>query len=209
MSFSFDKFHIERLKVWAVTVFCLLCYEMLVPANFGFINILQDSFYICVVPVLVAAVLYFRRFRDGTEYKLLFVYWIWFWLSRVLNGSPTLDHDFRIFFDLSLMVPFFALGLALANAEKERFLDWLSAVIGGFYFVIGLIALVAFLRHSVYALPIADAQIGFSPETGYARIMILHDNPSITSFWFLIALFLMIYQFFHCNNTAGKQSGIL
>lgn len=91
---------------------------MLVPANLEFLNELRDSFYICAVPVLLAAVLYFRRLRDGTELKLLFAFWIWFWFSRALNGSPTLDHDFRIFFDLSLMIPFFALGPALTNAEK-------------------------------------------------------------------------------------------
>ena len=198
VSFSFDRFHIGRRRVWVFTVFFFLCYYMLLPAHFGFLGMLRDSFYICIVPVLVAAVLYFRRFRDGTEFKLLFAFWIWFWFSRALNGSPTLDHDFWLFFELSLMLPFFALGPALTKMEREGFLDWLSALIGGFYFIIGLVALVAFLRHSLYTLPFTDAQIGFSPETGYLRLMILLEDTSITAFWYLIALSLMIYQFFHC-----------
>ena len=187
-------------KVWSAAVFFFLWFYMLVPANLEFLNELRDSFYICAVPVLLAAVLYFRRLRDGTELKLLFAFWIWFWFSRALNGSPTLDHDFHIFFDLSLMIPFFALGPALTNAEKKRFLDWLSAIIGGFYFIIGLIALSAFLRRSLYMLPIAEAQIGIVPNADYSRIIILDDNPTITSFWYLIALFLMIYQFFQCEK---------
>ena len=200
MSLSLGKLHMGRRKAWVLTVFILLCYHMLLPTNFDFLNVLRDSFYLCIVPVLVAAVLYFRGFRDNTEYKLLFAFWIWFWFSRALNGSPTMDHDFEIFFDLSLMLPFFALGQALTKTEKESFLDWLSAVIGGFYFVIGLIALLSFLRRSAYYLPIAKTPIGIVPESGYGRIIILNDNANITAFWYLIALFLMIYQFFHCEK---------
>ena len=68
---------------------------MLLPANIYQIETIQNTFYLYVVPVLVAAVFYFRRFQNGTEYKLLFAYWIWFWFSRALNGSPLLGHDFR------------------------------------------------------------------------------------------------------------------
>ena len=127
-------------------------------------------------------------------------YWIWFWFSRALNGSPLLGHDFRVFFDLSLTLPFFALGVALSKAERIRFLDWLSAVIGGFYFIIGLIALVAFLRRSMYEIPILDGKIGIIREAGYARINFFEHHPNVTGYWFLIALFLMIYQFFHCEK---------
>ena len=200
VSFPFGKFDIDRHKAWAVTVLLFLCFYMLLPANIGFINVLQNSFYICAVPVLVAAVLYFRRFRDGAEFKLLFAFWIWFWFSRALNGSPTLDHDFRLFFDLSLMIPLFALGPALTRTERETFLDWLSAIFGGFYFVIGLVALSAFLHHSMYALPFTKARIGVLPESGSLHVIILDDNCNITAFWYLIALSLMIYQFFHCKK---------
>ena len=171
---------------------------MLFPIGISQIGVLQDTFLLCIVPVLVAAVFYFRRFRDGTEYKLLFVYWIWFWLSRALNGSPLLDHDFRVFFDLSLMLPFFAFGAAMTKTERVRFLDWLSAVIGGFYFIIGMIALVAFLNRSMYEIPALGGKIGIVREASYARINFFDIHPNISAYWYLISLILMIYQFFHC-----------
>lgn len=190
----------ERRKVWVITVFFFLCYYMLVPANIELLRVFRDSFYICVVPVLVAAVMYFRQFRDGTEYKLLFGFWIWFWISRALNGSPTLDYDFELFFDLALMMPFFALGLALTKAERKCFLVRLSAVVGGFYFILGLIALSALFRRAMYVLPLADVQIGIIPEADYTRIIILNGDHNFMSFCFLIALFLMIYLFFQCEK---------
>ena len=173
---------------------------MLFPIGISQIGVLQDTFLLCIVPVLVAAVFYFRRFRDGTEYKLLFVYWIWFWLSRALNGSPLLDHDFRVFFDLSLMLPFFAFGAAMTKTERVRFLDWLSAVIGGFYFIIGMIALVAFLNRSMYEIPALGGKIGIVREASYARINFFDIHPNISAYWYLISLILMIYQFFHCEK---------
>jgi len=200
VSFALGRFHMGRRKAWVVTVFFLLFYYMLLPADIVSLNVFRDTFYICVVPVFVAAVLYDRQFRDGTEYRLLFAFWIWFWLSRALNGSPTLDHDFDLFLDFSLMMPFFALGIALTRTEREHFINWLSAVIGGFYFILGLLALGAFLCRSLYTLPFADAQIGIAPETGSMRITILNDGYNFIAFCYLISLFLMIYQFFHCEK---------
>ena len=200
MSFLSDRLHIERRSVWSVTVFLLLCYYMLFPLGISQIGVLQDTFLLCIVPVLVAAVFFFRRFRDGMEYKLLFAYWLWFWFSRALNGSPLLDHDFRVFFDLSLMLPFFAFGAALTKEERTRFLDRLSAVIGGFYFIIGLIALLAFLHRSMYELPVLGKEIGIIREASYARINFFGNHPNTSGYWYYISLFLMIYQFFHCEK---------
>ena len=182
-----------------MTVLLLLFYYMLLPANIYLVESLQTSFYVCVVPVLVAAVFYFRRLQDGTEYKILLAYWIWFWISRALNGSPLLDRDFGVFFDLSLMLPFFAFGAALTKTERDRFLDWLSAVVGGFYFIIGLIALYAFLHRSMYDIWLLGGAVGIIRDWSYARIDFFGIHPNISAFWYMISLLLMIYQFFHCN----------
>ena len=172
---------------------------MLLPVQNYDIHTLHFTFFLCIAPVLVAAVLYYRRLQDGLEYKLLLLYWLWFWFSRALNGSPLLDHDFRIFFDLSLMIPFFAFGSALTKAERHRFLDWLSAVFGGFYFIFGLIALYAFLHRSMYEIPMMG-EIGIIREASYARISFFGIHPNTSGYWYLISLFLMIYQFFHCKR---------
>ena len=199
LSLSSGKPHIQRRSVWAGTVFLLICYYMLLPINVDQISIIQDTYILCAVPVLAAAVFYFRRFRDGVEYKLLFAYWLWFWFSRALNGNPLLGRDFRVFFDLSLMLPFFALGAALSKAERTRLLDWLSAVIGGFYFIIGLIALSAFLHRSMYEIPLGG-KIGIIREASYARINFFDNHPNTPGYWYLISLYLMIYQFFRCKK---------
>ena len=160
---------VNRKSMWAVTVFLLLCFYMVWPVNFYLAESLKKSYYMVVVPLLVGGVLYFRRLRDGIEFKLLVGYVLWFWLSRVLNGSPALDKDFQLTFDLTLMLPFFALGLALSQKERRRFLDWLSAVVGGFYFLLGLICLTAFLQRRLYINPITEQLIRPQKTHGKAR----------------------------------------
>lgn len=191
---------VNRKSMWAVTVFLLLCFYMVWPVNFYLAESLKKSYYMVVVPLLVGGVLYFRRLRDGIEFKLLVGYVLWFWLSRVLNGSPALDKDFQLTFDLTLMLPFFALGLALSQKERRRFLDWLSAVVGGFYFLLGLICLTAFLQRRLYINPITEQNIGIGTDGVFNRINVFDIHANVTGCWFLTALFLMIYEFFACRK---------
>ena len=173
---------------------------MLLPTRNDFFEAVRYSYYVCIVPVLMAAVLFFRRLRDGVECKFLLAIWIWFWFTRALNGSPFFEHDFQHFYGVSLILPFFGLGPALTKTERTRFLDWLSAVFGGFYFPIGIIALNAFLYRTMYEFPILGGKIGIIREASYARIYFFDNHPNVTAYWYLISLFLMIYQFFHCEK---------
>ena len=190
----------NRVAVWAAAVVLLLSFYMLWPVNFYLAESLKNSYYMIAVPLLVGGVLYFRKLRDGLEYKLLLGYWIWFWLTRVLNGSPALNHDFQITFDLALMIPFFGLGLAMNAVRRRRFLNWLSAIVGGYHFLLGLVCLLAFLQRRVYINPITEGSIGLQTSTYFSRIDVFDTHPNVTAFWFLMALFLMIYQFFACEN---------
>ena len=192
--------NLNRITVWAAAVLLLLCFYMLWPVNFYLAESLKNSYYMIAVPLLVGGVLYFRRFRDGLEFKLLVGYWLWFWFTRVLNGSPALNYDFQITVDLALMIPFFGLGLAMNTVRRKRFLNWLSAVVGGYHFLLGLLCLLAFLQRRVFINPITEGSIGLHASTYFSRIDVFDTHPNVTAFWFLMALFLMIYQFFACRN---------
>lgn len=200
MTLLSERFRVNRKNVWALTVFVILCFYMVGPVNVYLAESLKKSYYMLVVPLLVGAVLYFRRLQDGLEFKFLVGYLVWLWFTRVLNGSPALDKDFQLLFDLTLMLPFFALGLALNSTERRRFLDWLCAVVGGFYFLVGVFCLIAFLQHRMYINPITEQNIGLGSEANFNRINIFDIHANITGCWYLMALFLMIYEFFACRN---------
>ena len=190
-----------RKNVFAAAVFLLFCYFMLWELNFYLAETIKTTWYMMAVPVLTGGVLYFRGLRDGPEFRLLLAYWLWVWLSRALNGAPFLQYDFQLFFDLGLMFPFFALGMALDAAGRRRFLNWLSAAAGAYYFLLGLVCLMAFLQRRMFLNPITEGSIGLVPSAGgFQRINILDTNPDTSAYWFMMPLFLMVYQFFTCRR---------
>ncbi|MBQ9250898.1 MAG: O-antigen ligase family protein [Oscillospiraceae bacterium] len=190
----------RRRFALAAAVYLLYMFYMFSQAHFYLYQSLRGTYYSAAVPVVVAGVLYFRRFRDGTEFKLLVFYWLWFLLSRMLNHNLALVDDQYLCFDLSLMLPMFVLGLVLDADGRRRFLDWFSAVAGGYYFLLGLLCLAAFVLRRQFINPITEGLIGMATKSGYERINILDTNVDSTAYWFMTGVLLMLYQFFACRK---------
>lgn len=186
----------RRRYAYTGAVFLLLLYYMLWPVNFYLAENLKNTWFVMAVPPLVAGVLYFRRLQDGTEYRLLVCYWLWYLLSRILNGDPALVEDFVYVFDLSLMLPVFLLGLVLDSGARRRFLLWTCGAVGLFHFVLGCFSLAAYLLRTRFVNPITGGYLGLEGQTYFTRINILDVNPNATAFWFMAALLLMVYAFF-------------
>ena len=181
----------------ALAVFTLYLFYMLSQVNFYLYRSLRLSYYPALVPVVVAGALYFFRGKQ-LEYRLLLGYWLWFVISRMLNHNLALTEDQYLWFDLSLMLPFLVLGLVLDAEGRRRFLDWLSAAVGGYHFILGLLALSAFIFNKLYVNPITEGHLGM--VAGSRRITILDYNANSTAFWFMTAFLLMVYQFLACRN---------
>ena len=181
----------------ALAVFFLYLFYMLSQVNFYLYQSLRGTCYLVAVPVVVAGTLYFYRGKQ-LEYRLLLAYWLWFVLSRMLNHNLALTEDQYLWFDMSLILPFFALGLVLDAEGRRRFLNWLSAAVGGYHFLLGLFAISAFVLNKIYVNPITEGHLGMVP--GNRRITILDYNANISAFWFMTAFLLMVYQFMACRN---------
>ena len=189
-----------RRYAFVGAVFLIFLFFMLWQVNFFLARNLKTTWYMLAVPALTAGVLLVRGLRDGAEIKLLVCYWLWYLLSRVLNGDPALVEDFLYVFDLQLMIPFLLLGLVLDAAGRRRFLNWFSAAVGLFHFALGLAALWAFLLRTHALNPITRGFLVFVGKSYFNRINILDTNPNASAFWFMMALLLMVYQFFACRR---------
>lgn len=162
--------------VFTAAVFALAMMFMLWQVNFYLFANIRNTYFMALTPVLVAASLYFWRLKNGPEYALLVVFWLWYAASRILNGDPVLVYDYSAVTELSLMIPFFVLGLVLDTAARKRFLNWFSAAVGGYYFVLGLICLTAFVLRTLFVNPITGGVLGLN--YGNVRINLLDINPA-------------------------------
>ncbi len=75
--------------------------------------------------------------------------------------------------------------------------------------MIGIIALSAFLRRTQFVNPITGGYLGIDGATDFLRINILDTHANVTAYWYLMALFLMIYQFFHCKRKLWRITIVL
>ena len=200
----------RRRLVFAAAVFAFYLFYLFAHVNIYLFYSLRETWVVAAVPVLVAAGLYFYRYRDCAEQRLLIWFFLWFILSRMLNGDIALTKDFWTLFHVSLMIPFLSLGLCLKENERKRLINVLSAVVGGFYFLIGLLCIYAFLLRTEIPNPLSQQFIcGIQQPTGFDRMNVMDMNPDTTGFWFMSAFLLMLYQFFACEKKAWRIPVVL
>lgn len=186
-----------RRSVFSAAVVLLFLFFLCGQLNFYLAESLKNGVYLFIPPVLIAGALYFCRPRGRTEYRLLLCYMLWVLLTRVLNGDRTLSQSYRFVLDLGLMLPFLLLGLTLDRAGRRRLVNLLSVLLGLYFFALGALCILAFLRRTSFYNPITGGVLaGVSSTTYFARANILDTSPNATAYWFFMPLSLMLYQFF-------------
>ena len=201
-----DRQEDRRRLVFAAAVFLFYLFYLFAHVNIYLFMTLHETWETAALPVLVAAGLYYYRYRDCTEQRLLTWFFIWFVFSRLLNGADALTGDFWTLFYVSLMLPFLSLGLCLQRNERKLLMDVLSAVVGGFYFAVGLLCIYAFLLRTSISNPLSQQFIcGMQLPTGFDRMNVMDMNPDTTAAWFMSAFLLMLYQFFACKRKIWRM----
>ena len=186
-----------RRSAFSAAVVLLFLFFLCGQLNFYLAESLKNGVYLFFPPVLIAGALSFCRPRGRTEYRLLLCYMLWILLTRILNGDPTLSRSYRFVLDLGLMLPFLLLGLTLDRGGRRRLLNGLSVLLGLYFFALGALCILAFLRRTSFYNPITGGVLaGVSSTTYFARANILDTNPNATAYWFFMPLSLMLYQFF-------------
>lgn len=189
-----------RGLVFAAAVFMLFLMFMVWQVNFYLFRNIKNTYYMAVLPVLVAGGFYFWRLKNGPEYTLLVCYWLWFIASRILNGDPALVQEFSLVFDLALMLPFLS-GWPWFWRERTASVSRLVQRGGGrVHFLLGLVCIAAFILRRQFVNPITGGLLGMTTTDSFERINILDINICATAFWFMMAFLLMVYQFFACKN---------
>ena len=139
---------------YATAAVLVFLFFLMFQLNFYLAENLKQGVYLFVVPVLVTGVLYYRGLRDGAELRLMVLYMVWAVVSRILCGDTALNRGYLFLLDLSLMLPMLLLGLVLDRAGRRRVLNWLSVVLGLYFFALGCLAVASFLLGREFVNPI-------------------------------------------------------
>ena len=197
--------------VYTVTVIGIFLYFLMWQVNFYLAESIKQGIYLFFPPVLLAGVLYFRKLKDGIEIKLVAAYLLWVVITRIINGDRVLSKEYLFVLDLSLMLPFMSLGLVLDRAGRRRVLNWLSVILGVYFFMLGVLCIYTYITSRDLINPITGGYLTAVFHKSKGVITALDTNPNTIAFWFMMPFLLMLYQLFSSKSkstyTVQKHSG--
>lgn len=185
---------LDGRRIYAAAVFLFFVYFMLKQVNEGLWYAFYCVYYLYLCPVLIAFGLYFSRREKPLEFKLFTLFFLWLYISRLLNGDYFLAYDGGAVMDMGLGCAFFAVCLVLNGEDRYRYLDWLSIAVAVFYTLIGIAVLYGVILQRELTNPLFYGQLLNFEELMYrARVLGKSSNESVM--WFFISFFLLFYLF--------------
>ena len=184
-------------KFLSVAIFIVFVYHLLRYVQPDIWGQIYCVYYMFLVPALIAVYLSHRRLEGPVELKLFIFYWIWIFVSRLLNGDFYLTHDGDMVLNIGLSCVMMAVCLLLDGKERQRFLDGLSIAAGGFYSLLSVCGLYAVLYQKELYNPLTGGSLcNFWYYDGLSRLQLLGKHANETAVWFFLGFFLLIYLFF-------------
>lgn len=186
-----------RRQLLAFAVFAVFIYHLLRYVHPDIWGEIYSVYYMFLVPALIAVYFAYKRLEGPVELKLFIFYWIWIFVSRLLNGDLYLTHDGDMVLNMGLACVMMAVCLLLDGKERQRFLDGISIAAGGFYSLLSVCGLYAVLYQKELYNPLTGGSLcGFWHYDGLSRLQLLGKHANETAVWFFLGFFLLMYLFF-------------
>ena len=187
----------SRRQFMAFSVFVVLIYHLLRYVHPDIWGQIYCVYYMFLVPALIAVYFAYKRLEGPVELKLFVFYWIWIFVSRLLNGDFYLTHDGDMVLNVGLGCVMMAVCLLLEGKERQRFLDGISIAVGGFYSLLSVCGLYAALYQKELYNPLTGGSLcSFWYYDGLSRLQLLGKHANETAVWFFLGFFLLMYLFF-------------
>lgn len=188
------------------TVIFLFCVSLMFAAfmvkqiNSYLWDTLYATVFVAAFPILAAFFLYFGGLKLGAEVKLLFAFWVWFLISRILNGSEAFTNEFATWVGFGMFFVTCAAGLMASAEQRRRLLNWVGGIACGYYTALAVTSVVCAVMRISILNPITQGQICAMHNFGFYRLIVLDNNPNIGALWFFEVFFLLVYFFFSCRK---------
>ena len=188
---------ISRRQLLAFAVFAVFIYHLLRYVHPDIWGQIYCVYYMFLVPALIAVYFAYKRLEGPVELKLFVFYWIWIFVSRLLNGDFFLTHDGDMVLNIGLGCVMMAVCLLLDGKQRQRFLDGISIAVSGFYSLLSVCGLYAVLYQKELYNPLTGGSLcGFWYYDGLSRLQLLGKHANETAVWFFLGFFLLMYLFF-------------
>ena len=202
--------HIEiesREKSWprfhAFMTAAMLVFFMVSPAALEHWNSIYSVYGRCAIIAMIALYFWKCGLRGALEVKLVIWYALWLFVTRLLNTDYYLENEFDLVLKTLLCVCVLSAGLVLDTTQRRRFFDIVIAIVGGFYFIVAILAIAACFLGIYFYIPPENVTFGIDSYSMYASFYFIAPfgtNRTVSAVWFYIAGCLMVYEFLNCRK---------
>lgn len=158
-------------------------------------NALRMLHVLLIVLLLLLCLLKLRRGMPP-EFWLLFAYFVWVLITRVVN------HDYTLFGDLyfsAVCVGVFAAGIYLSPHQRRRLLDLFCAITGTYLFILSVLGLLVWFGGKD-AFPHIAAYVSNRPFLKAKDIIFFNTTHNMSAAWFMVSFFLSAYEWAACEK---------
>ncbi|MBQ2960236.1 MAG: O-antigen ligase family protein [Oscillospiraceae bacterium] len=181
----------------------LLLFYMVCPAAPVRWNDLYNSYGKILIIAMAAIYFYKCRFKGCIEVRIVIIYAIWVFITRLLNTDLYLQNELDLVISRILCCVIFPVGMLLEPDERSKLLDFIIAVSCAFFLATGLMAVYACVFGVYFYVPPENVVFGIDNNymfNTYTYIVPWGTNRTIAAVWFYYGWCMMAYEFFHCKN---------
>ena len=197
----------SREKSWprfhAFMTAAMLVFFMVSPAAPEHWSSLYSVYGRCAIIAMIALYFWKCGLRGTIEVKLVIWYAVWLFVTRLLNTDYYLENEFDLVLKTFLCAAVLSTGLVLDSAQRRRFFDIVIAIVGAFYFIVAILAIVACFLGIYFYIPPEHIPFGIETDYLYAAFYFIAPfgtNRTVSAVWFYIAGCLMVYEFLNCRR---------
>ena len=162
----------SREKSWprfhAFMTAALLVFFMVSPAAPEHWSALYSVYGRCAIIAMLALYFWKCGLHGSTEVKLVIWYAIWLFVTRLLNTDYYLENEFDLVLKSFLCAAVLSTGLVLDPTQRRRFFDIVIAIVGGFYFIVAVLAITACFLGIYFYIPPENIPFGIESYYMYA-----------------------------------------
>lgn len=200
----------DRWPVFHATVMMIILgMTLLTFVMVGWWPYMYHAHLITILSATAALYFYKMRLSGGIEVRLMILFTLWVFISRILNGDWFLLQDRKTAFDVLLICMALPVGLVLKPRQREAVFNGLAVLMGGAFTLYAIAGIWSALTNTAVVIPPENLTIKM---VSYGNYMALETSTLIhnsTAIWLYVGLGLMLCQFFRCKRKLWRVTAAL
>lgn len=198
-----SKLYNAWIKVFRVAIFSIFLFYTFLLISTQYVGVLYRYVYKLTAIFLICTYIFFRRFRDGIEFKLIFAYCVWLVAVRFFDGGLFVEGTKDYIVNQGMIMPLLGFAMLVPAEKRLKWLDAMAIIYCIAFTVIGIVCLYGVINCVEIMNPLEDGMLLCMFGNGY-RLYVLSHSCNSSGAWYATACILLVYLAFRYRRTSVR-----